>query len=73
MTDKTKDFCRRIGATNEKTTDAEYIALYHELNEYLDTVSEQECNEFAQTGLGETLMMCCPPEAVKLPPEAYLN
>lgn len=73
MRDKTLQFCRRIEAISSSTTDEECVTLLHELDAYLKTVPEEEKREFVQSGYGEMLCMCCPSEAVKLPPEAYQN
>jgi hypothetical protein len=73
MRDKTREYIRRICQINANTTDEECVALLKELDQYLVTLPKDERNEFAQSGYGEMLRMCCPDEAVALPPEAYLN
>lgn len=65
MRDRTKDFIKKINQTNEHTTDEEYTELYYELTKYLYTLPQEEQDEFAKTGYGEMLYMCCPMEKVR--------
>lgn len=59
---KTREFIKRIIGTGKHTTDEEFLQLRRELTAHLETLSEEERDEFAQLGYGEMLEMCCPPE-----------